>query len=441
MGQNIDQRIIVVGGGLAGCEAAYQAASRGVEVLLYEMRPKVMTPAHTTGLLAELVCSNSLKSKEITSAHGLLKEELGRLGSLLLKVANRHALPAGKALAVDRNRFAAEITSIIETNPHITIRREEVRKIPIDGIKIVATGPLTSPDFSREIQRLVGDEHLYFYDAITPIVSADSLNYSQIFEASRYRENDRSYLNIPLGELEYKSFWKELILGEKVPLHDFERTIFFEGCLPLEELARRGQDSLRFGPLKPVGLKDPKTGKRPFAVIQLRPENLERTQYSLVGFQTRLKYREQDRIFRIISALKDAQFLRYVSIHRNTYLNAPKLLLPTLQFRGRPDLFFAGQLTGVEGYVESIAIGFLAGLNASRLILKKDTIFPPRSTSVGALSHYLTTADPLNFQPMNINFGLLPHLEDPPRDRKERNERLAQRALCDLEEWKRENLV
>ena len=379
-------RITIIGGGLAGSEAAWQAARRGLEVKLYEMRPAVPTPAHKTGFFAELVCSNSLKSDRENTAPWLLKEELRRAGSVLLSVAARCAVPAGQALAVDRERFAAAVTEALESEPRIHIRREELRDLPPEGIVIIATGPLTSDALAESIQKLTGRERLFFYDSISPIVDAGTIDSSTVFAASRYGRDSRlpeegtttdaanrepaagDYLNCPLNEEEYQRFYEALLAAESVAAQEFENGNYFEGCLPIEELARRGRDTLRFGPMKPVGLQDPRTGKRPYAAVQLRRENLRADSFNLVGFQNHLKFGEQKRILRMIPGLADAEFLRYGQMHRNTYINAPALLLPTLQLRAAPRIFFAGQICGVEGYVESMATGWLAGVQAARTV-------------------------------------------------------------------------
>ena len=449
------QRITIIGGGLAGAEAAWQAGRRGVVVDLYEMRPAVPTPAHKTGLLAELVCSNSLKSDRENTAPWLLKEELRRAGSLLLSVAGRCAVPAGQALAVDRERFAAAVTEALESEPRIHIRREELREMPAEGIVIIATGPLTSDSLAESIQKLTGRERLFFYDSISPIVDAATIDYAKVFSASRYGRNrqpsDHSpltthhspengdYLNCPLNEEAYQRFYDALLSAESVAAHEFENLNYFEACLPIEELARRGRDTLRFGPMKPVGLQDPRSGKMPYAAVQLRRENLRSDSYNLVGFQNHLKFGEQKRILRMIPGLENAEFLRYGQIHRNTYINAPALLAPTLELRTEPRIFFAGQISGVEGYVESIATGWLAGvLAARRAETGEPPTAPPRATAFGSLCHYISHADPRNYQPANISFDLLPPLcaTAPPRlGRQERRARQCRIALAKWEQW------
>ena len=431
------EKVTIIGGGLAGSEAAWQLARRGVSVRLFEMRPLKLTPAHQTGKLAELVCSNSLRSKELTSAVGLLKEEMRRLGSLIMEAALASEVPAGKALAVDRERFAEYITRRLEDLSEIEIVRKEVREIPSQGVVIVATGPLTSEALAESLRRYTGEEYFHFYDAIAPIVYADSLDWSKVFKADRYSTEEGAYVNCPLSKEEYERLVEALLEAEKVPLKDFEKPRYFEGCLPIEVMAERGRETLRFGPMKPVGLIDPRTGKEPYAVVQLRPENREGTLYNLVGFQTKLKYPEQERVFRMIPGLEKAEFARYGSIHRNSFVCAPKVLKPTLQLKKEPRIFLAGQLTGVEGYVESTAMGLLAGLNAVRLKKGRPLVVPPPETAHGALVHYLVSADPKHFQPMNINWGLFPPLKinGKRKTKRERYRLMAERALARLSEW------
>lgn len=447
------EKLTIVGGGLAGVEAAWQAAERGVEVELYEMRPLRMTPAHLTDRLAELVCSNSLGSDLPDRAPGLLKAELRRLGSLVLACADAARVPAGGALAVDREEFAARVTEAIENHPRIRLIRQEVEEVPA-GPAIIASGPLTSPALATAIARLTGTDYLYFYDAMAPIVYLDSVNLDIAFRASRYdrgSEDEGDYLNCPLSRAEYERFVDELLAAERIELRDFERDIisgqvtaaacglepdrFFEGCLPIEALAARGREALAFGPMRPVGLIDPRTGRRPYAVVQLRRDNLAGTLYNLVGFQTNLKWPEQKRVFRLIPGLERAEFARYGQMHRNTFLNAPSLLWPTLQFRGRDDLLFAGQITGVEGYVGNAGTGLVAGVNAARLMRGEAPLVFPTETMLGALCHYVTHADPASFQPMKANFGLLPPLANPPRGKRERYAAYSQRALAMLDHW------
>jgi len=438
MGLRTDKPITVVGGGLAGCEAAWQAAQLGVPVLLYEMRPKFMTPAHRTDKLAELVCSNSLRSDLIDKPAGLLKEEMRRLGSLIIRCADQAALSGGGALTVDREKFAQLVTEAIESHPLITVVRDVVTEIPEEGPTIIATGPLTHDALAERIRDLIGADFLYFYDAVSPIVDAETIDYEKCFWGSRYQD-EPAYLNCPMTEDEYRRFWEALINAERHEPHDFEKAIFFEGCLPIEEMARRGYLTLAYGPLRPTGLIDPRTGKRPFAVVQLRPENAEMTMFNLVGFQTSLKWSEQKRVFRLIPGLENAEFLRYGYIHRNTYINSPIALKPTYQFKGRDDLFFAGQLTGVEGYIESAASGLVAGINAARLIRNEPLLVFPRETAIGSLAHYITTADPKHFAPMNINFGLMPPLERKIRPKEVRYKLMVLRALEKLDEFIAQN--
>ena len=442
--------ISIIGGGLAGTEAAWQIARRGLRAVLYEMRPVRPTAAHQTDRLAELVCSNSLKSESEDTAPWLLKEELRRLDSLLLGAAQKARVPGGHALTVDRDRFSAEVTRAIESEPLIEVRREEVTAIPEDGIAIVATGPLTSDALAREISRLTGSDRLYFYDSISPIVDADTVDTSVAFWASRYgksTDGTADYLNCPLDREQYERFVDELLQGQSVPAHIAEdRTPFFEACLPIEELARRGRDTLRFGPMKPVGLSDPRTGKRSWAVVQLRQENLRARSFNLVGFQNHLRFGEQARILRMIPGLERAEFLRFGQIHRNTYINAPALLTPTLELRTRPpafphDVLFAGQISGVEGYVEAIATGLLAGVYASTLAAGGAARPVPRETALGSLCHYISGADPSNYQPANITFDLLPQLDDATRhrlrhDKKARHAEVCRRALEALEPYR-----
>jgi methylenetetrahydrofolate--tRNA-(uracil-5-)-methyltransferase len=429
--------ISVIGGGLAGTEAAYQIARCGVPVRLYEMRPVRKTPAHHTDLLGELVCSNSLKADTLTSAHGLLKAEMRRLDSLVLRAADASRVPAGSALAVHRQQFAQHLTAAIARHPNITLVRQEITALPTDHITIVATGPLTSEALTAQIQRLLGDEYLYFYDALSPIVTADSIDYSKTFFASRYGVGEGDdYLNCPLDHDTYDQLCSALVTAACVTPHAFETEIFFEGCLPIEEIARRGPDTLAFGPLKPVGLQ--RSGSStPYAVVQLRLEDRMRSAYNMVGFQTRLRYPEQRRIFRRIPGLEQAEFLRLGSVHRNTFLNAPRLLEPTLQSKQRPGWLFAGQITGVEGYVESAATGLLAGRCAVALCRGLPWHVPPPTTAHGALVRYISGATPETFQPMNINFGLLPPLETLLRPKKVRRAAMIARALADLEQWQR----
>jgi methylenetetrahydrofolate--tRNA-(uracil-5-)-methyltransferase len=430
--------VTVIGGGLAGSEAAWQIARRGLDVRLYEMRPSSNTPAHTTDQFGELVCSNSLKSDLPGGAPYLLKEELRHLNSLLLRIADEVKIPAGHALAVDRDKFSRRITDEIMGDPQIRVFREEVHELPADGITIVATGPLTSESLSKSIADFAGSQNLYFYDAISPIVDAVSLDRSKLFAASRYGKGGEDYLNAYFTKEEYLRFYENLIHAESAPLHSFEKALYFEGCLPLEELARRGEDTLRFGPMKPVGLVDPRTGKRPYAAVQLRQENALAESYNLVGFQNHLKFPEQKRVFRLIPGLENAEFMRFGQIHRNSYIHSPRLLYPTLQTQKCPGLFFAGQICGVEGYVESIATGLLAGINASRFAEGLELVSPPRSTACGSLVHYLASAEKESFQPANISFGLLSESSADLsliRDRKERHRIQVEEALKSMDRW------
>ncbi len=440
--------LIVVGGGLAGSEAAWQAAERDLRVHLYEMRPIRTTGAHQTAYLAELVCSNSLGSRLPDRASGVLQNELRRLKSLLLACAEESAVPAGSALAVDRELFARKVTERLEQHPNIRIIRAEITDIP-SSPTIIASGPLTSPALTQAIVRLTGEQHLSFFDAISPIVTAESINMEIAFRASRYGRGEAEegdYINCPMTRDEYEAFVDALLSAERIELREFEEVIrqgvragverFFEGCLPIEILAERGPDALAFGPMRPVGLIDPRTGKRPYAVVQLRQDNLLGNLYNIVGFQTNLKYSEQQRVFRMIPGLERAEFVRYGQMHRNTFIASPRLLLPTLQFRSRPDLFFAGQITGVEGYMGNIATGLLAGWNAARLIRGKEPLVLPPATMLGALCHYVTHASLQDFQPMKANFGILPPLEGEKRlDKRARAQAYAQRALTTLENF------
>jgi len=449
----------IIGAGLAGSEAAWQCARWGVAVELCEMRPVRSTPAHQTGDFAELVCSNSLKSESVNTAPWLLKEEMRRAGSKLLEIARGCAVPAGHALAVDRVAFSARVTEAISSEPLISVRREEMTEIDPEAITVIATGPLTSDALSTEIARLcaevaeratgLGEENepgdtssrapaphrLYFYDSISPIVDADSIDTSKVYLAARYDKGTADYINCPMSAEDYNRFLDALLSAQSVEERDWEKLNYFEGCLPIEEIARRGRDTLRFGPMKPVGLKDPRTGKQPYAVVQLRQENLRADSYNLVGFQNHLKFGEQARVLRLIPGLENARFLRYGQIHRNTYINAPTLLNETLQLKRYPGILFAGQICGVEGYVESIATGLMAGVHAAALASGAKATPPPRETALGSLIHYITQADAKNFQPANITFDLLPPLEPRIRDRQERHRMQCERALRGLEEW------
>ena len=428
--------IIIIGGGLAGVEAAWQAAEAGARVRVFEMRPVRQTPAHRTDKLAEIVCSNSLKSDEPGTASYLLKEELRRGESLVMRAATHARVPAGAALAVDREKFADYITTRIESHPNIELAREEVTSIPTNHVSIVATGPLTSDSLTTEIMKLTGDDQLYFYDAIAPIIAADSIDNSIAFKAARYGKGGDDYLNCPLNEEEYARFYHELINATSVPLQRFEETRWFEACLPIEELARRGVDTLRFGPMKPVGLIDPCTGREPYAAVQLRQENLMADAYSMVGFQNHLRYGEQARVLRLIPGLERAEFLQFGQIHRNTYIDAPRVLQPTMQMRQHPNIFFAGQITGVEGYVESVAMGWLAGRNAARLVCGEELLVAPPRSAIGALARYVSSTETTNYQPVNITFALLEPLapEQARSVRRKRDRRMLQVKLA-LEDW------
>ncbi len=432
-----DLMVTVIGGGLAGSEAAWQIASRGVPVRLYEMRPVRATEAHRTDSFAELVCSNSLRSASLEAAIGLLKEEMRRLGSLVMAAADAAQVPAGLALAVDRDLFSRYITDTLTTHPFVEICREEVQSLP-SGVVVVASGPLTSPTLSAQLRVLFGSEYLYFYDAISPVITAESINTDVVFRASRYNHGGDDYLNCPLTRDEYYHLVDEILAAEKTPEKDFERCIYFEGCLPIEEMARRGKDTLAFGPMKPVGLTDPRTGARPYAVVQLRQDDRAGALWGMVGFQTKMTYPEQRLVFRMIPGLEKAEFVRLGSLHRNTFIDSPRLLKPTLQFKGREDLFFAGQMIGVEGYLESAAAGLLAGLNASRLVKNEPLLTAPPTTSVGAMLTYVTSDERREFQPMNTNYGLFPPLAGKLRGR-EKKTALAERALHDLAAWQTAN--
>src|SRR5262245_14099203 len=450
----------IIGGGLAGCEAAWQAASQGVRVTLYEMRPVRPTAVHKTDRLAELVCSNSFRGDKLDNAVGLLKEEMRRLGSLVMRAAEASRVPAGAALAVDRERFAETITTALNDQPLVTIVREEVSTIPESSERspvIVATGPLTSEALSADVARLVGSAHLYFYDAISPIVLAETIDPTKVFRASRWNRSIRGagaagaleprqpacgvddgegdYLNCPLTRDDYDRFYDALVAAESATVHDFDRERFFEGCLPIEVMAHRGRDTLRFGPMKPVGLVDPRTGREPYAAVQLRQDTLAGDHFSLVGFQTQIKWGEQARVLRLIPGLEQAEFVRYGMVHRNTYVNGPTVLAETWQVRARPTLFFAGQMSGVEGYVESAASGLLAGLNAVAIAQGKHPSAPPRTTAIGALAYYAAHANPAHYEPSNITFGIIEPLPGAPRGKKIRNLALSERALADLDRW------
>lgn len=434
--------ITVIGAGLAGSEAAWQIAMQGIRVTLYEMRPTVKTAAHVTNNFAELVCSNSLRGAGLTNAVGLLKEEMRRLGSLIISAADLTAVPAGGALAVDRDLFSAEVTQRLTEHRLIEVIREEVTEIPREGIVIIATGPLTSQSLSRSIQELTGQQYLYFFDAAAPIVHKESIDFDKVYVASRYDKGEAAYINCPMTEDEFNRFYDALITAETAPVKDFEKEIYFEGCMPAEVMAKRGRQTLLFGPMKPVGLPDPRTGKAPFAVVQLRQDNAAATLYNIVGFQTHLKWGEQARVFRMIPGLENAEFARFGVMHRNTYINSPRVLKPTYQLQARDTLFFAGQITGVEGYVESAAAGLIAGINAGRLARGQELLVFPHETAVGAMARYITHTSADNFQPMNATFGLLPPLQGKIRDKRVKNEKISDRALTALDEFvQRESLT
>jgi len=430
--------VTVIGGGMAGCEAAWQLAKRGVRVRLYEMRPVKQTPVHKTDALAEMVCSNSLRSDGLDNAVGLLHEEMRRLDSLFLSSADNNRVPAGKALAVDRSRFAREITERLAAVSEVEIVREELARIP-KGPCIIATGPLTSEALSQNIRKLTGSEHLYFYDAISPIVLADTIDTNKTFAASRYDKGGADYINCPFTQQEFDRFYTELMHAETQELPDFERKLFFEGCLPIEEIGRRGPETLLYGPMKPVGLTDPRSNERPHAVAQLRQDDIAAEHYSLVGFQTRLKWGPQEKVLRLIPGLEKAEFVRFGTVHRNTYINAPRMLSETLQTRTRGDLYFAGQIAGTEGYVESAAGGLLAGIYCSMALLDGGINPVPRTTALGSLAFYISHARALNYQPTNITFGIIPALENPVRRKQERREAISRRALRDLDSWIKSN--
>jgi methylenetetrahydrofolate--tRNA-(uracil-5-)-methyltransferase len=433
---NEAQSVTVIGAGLAGSEAAWQIAQQGVAVTLYEMRPVKRTPAHHTDGFAELVCSNSLRANGLANAVGVLKEEMRRLDSLILSCADLHAVPAGGALAVDRDGFSGEVTKRLRQHPLITVVNDEVTEIPQEGIVVIATGPLTSPELSGSIKALMGEEYFYFFDAAAPIVEKDSIDLDKVFLASRYDKGEAAYLNCPMTEEEFDVFYEALTTAETAEVKDFEKEMYFEGCMPIEVMAKRGKQTVLFGPMKPVGLVDPRTGTQSHAVIQLRQDNAAGTLYNLVGFQTHLKWGEQKRVFSLIPGLENAEFVRFGVMHRNTFINSPKLLHPTYQFRGRETLFFAGQMTGVEGYVESAASGLIAGLNAGRMARGMEPITVPPDTTLGSMAQYITTADFKHFQPMNANFGLFPPLGHRVRSKKEKNEAIATRALEGIEALK-----
>ncbi|MBU8877820.1 FADH(2)-oxidizing methylenetetrahydrofolate--tRNA-(uracil(54)-C(5))-methyltransferase TrmFO [Bacillus sp. FJAT-29790] len=423
-----DLAVNVIGAGLAGSEAAWQIANRGIHVRLYEMRPVKQTPAHHTDKFAELVCSNSLRANTLTNAVGVLKEEMRLLNSVIIDSADASSVPAGGALAVDRHEFAARVTEKVKNHPNVTVIHEEVAEIP-EGPTIIATGPLTSEALSMKLKELSGEEYLYFYDAAAPIIEKDSIDMEKVYLKSRYDKGEAAYLNCPMTEEEFDRFYEALITAETVPLKEFEKEIFFEGCMPIEVMANRGKKTMLFGPMKPVGLEDPKTGKRPYAVVQLRQDDAAGTLYNIVGFQTHLKWGPQKEVIQLIPGLENAEIVRYGVMHRNTFINSPKVLRSTYQFNNREDLFFAGQMTGVEGYVESAASGLVAGINAARFVKGEAPLEFPPETVTGSLAHYITSANAKSFQPMNANFGLLPDIPVKIKGKKERNEYHANRAL------------
>jgi methylenetetrahydrofolate--tRNA-(uracil-5-)-methyltransferase len=424
----------VIGAGLAGSEAAWQLAERGIKVNLYEMRPVKQTPAHHTDKFAELVCSNSLRANTLTNAVGVLKEEMRMLNSVIIGAADACAVPAGGALAVDRHEFAAHVTNSVKEHPNVTVINEEITQIP-EGPTVIATGPLTSPALSEQLKQLTGEEYLYFYDAAAPILEKESIDMDKVYLKSRYDKGEAAYLNCPMTEEEFDRFYEALITAETVPLKEFEKEVFFEGCMPIEVMAQRGRKTMLFGPMKPVGLEDPRTGKRPYAVVQLRQDDAAGTLYNIVGFQTHLKWGPQKEVLRLIPGLENAEIVRYGVMHRNTFINSPKVLKATYQFRNREDLFFAGQMTGVEGYVESAASGLIAGINAARLVKGEEPLEFPHETAMGSMARYITTTNAKNFQPMNANFGLFPDLPAKIKAKQERNEKHASRALETIQKF------
>lgn len=432
------KKVIIVGAGMAGSEAAWQVAQRGIKVDLYEMRPEKSTPAHKTEKFAELVCSNSLRGAGLENAVGLLKEEMRQLNSIIMESADINRVPAGGALAVDREGFSQYITDKVKNHPNVTVINKEIETIPQedDAITIIASGPLTSEVLAKSIGELTGQDYFYFYDAAAPLISKESIDMSKAYRASRYGKGTADYINCPMDREEYEKFWQELTTAELAPIKEFEKAKFFEGCMPVEEMARRGIDTLLYGPLKPVGLEDPKTGKRPYAVVQLRQDNAADSLYNIVGFQTHLKWPEQKRVFGLIPGLENAEFVRYGVMHRNTFINSPELLRPTLQYKDRDDLLFAGQMTGVEGYIESAASGLVAGVNAAYLAKGENPVIFPEQTAHGSMCKYITSAVAKHFQPMNANFGLMPPLEERIRDKKLKKQKIAERALEFLAKFK-----
>lgn len=425
----------VIGAGLAGSEAAWQIAKRGIQVKLYEMRPVKQTPAHHTDKFAELVCSNSLRANNLTNAVGVIKEEMRQLDSIIIEAADACSVPAGGALAVDRHEFAGYITEKVKNHPLVEGIHEEVTEIPKDGITIIATGPLTSPDLAKAIQEATGLDYLYFYDAAAPIIEKDSIDMDKVYLKSRYDKGEAAYLNCPMNEEEFNAFQQALVEAEVAPLKEFEKEKYFEGCMPIEVMASRGPKTMLFGPMKPVGLEDPKTGKRPHAVVQLRQDDAAGTLYNLVGFQTHLKWGEQKRVFQMIPGLENVEIVRYGVMHRNTFINSPKVLAPTYQLKTQPNVFFAGQMTGVEGYVESAGSGLVAGINAAQMAMEKDLKIFPAETALGSMARYITEADSKHFQPMNVNFGLFPALDVKLKSKQERGEKQAERALKAISEY------
>ncbi|MGE7917848.1 FADH(2)-oxidizing methylenetetrahydrofolate--tRNA-(uracil(54)-C(5))-methyltransferase TrmFO [Viridibacillus sp. NPDC093762] len=426
----------VIGAGLAGSEAAWQIAKRGIQVRLYEMRPVKQTPAHHTDKFAELVCSNSLRANNLTNAVGVIKEEMRMLDSVIIEAADRSSVPAGGALAVDRHEFAGYVTEKVKNHPLIEVINEEVTEIPEEGITVIATGPLTSKALAEQIQTLTGEEYLYFYDAAAPIIEKDSIDMDKVYLKSRYDKGEAAYLNCPMTEEEFNRFQEALINAEVAPLKEFEKEKYFEGCMPIEVMAARGPKTMLFGPMKPVGLEDPRTGKRPHAVVQLRQDDAAGTLYNLVGFQTHLKWGAQKEVFSMIPGLENVEIVRYGVMHRNTFINSPKALAPTYQLKSRPNIFFAGQMTGVEGYVESAGSGLIAGINAAHLAMEKDLLIFPAETALGSMARYITEADSKHFQPMNVNFGLFPKLGEKIKSKQERGEKHAERALAAIQNFK-----
>ena len=443
MTMNNIEKVIIIGAGMAGSEAAWQVANRGIKVDLYEMRPVKNTPAHKTDLFAELVCSNSLRGAGMENAVGVLKEEMRRLGSVIMEAADATKVPAGGALAVDRKGFSQYITDKVTNHPNINVIHEELEEIPYEenALTIVASGPLTAGKLAENIGELMGQKYFYFYDAAAPIVTLESVDMTKAWKASRYNKGEAAYINCPMNKEEYLHFWNELVNSEKAETHNFEKEVFFEGWMPVEEMASRGEDTLLFGPLKPVGLENPADGKLPYAVVQFCQDNADGTLYNIVGFQTHLKWGEQKRVFGLIPGLENAEFVRYGVMHRNTFINSPEKMRPTLQFKDNDKLFFAGQMTGVEGYVESASSGLVAGINAARICQGLEPVVFPAETAHGSLCHYITTAPAKHFQPMNVNFGIMSPIKERIRDKKQKKMMIAERALRMLEEFKQENNI